>query len=278
MAIRNGFGRATTTIVDANLTTLITATVLYVIGTDQIKGFAVTLWLGVVLSMFTAIFCSRVVFDIAEKQRWITKLKMMRILGGHEDRFPRQAAAGRRRVDRGDRDRPGCGVVGRGTGLLDIDFTGGVSVETVFTTKPNRTSPRSAASWATRARGSRTWRSADVQTLDDPVEGLRFIDQHVQAPATWATDARPEQVLAGVEAAHQERLRPGVSPLRDASTPVAGEFRRGTGVRRPDEAGSPAAARGVDRTSRLRPEAKRSSRPSRRVRSSNSGIGSTTRS
>src|SRR5690348_3366177 len=42
MAIRNGFDRATITIIDANLTTLITAVVLYLIGTDQVKGFAVT--------------------------------------------------------------------------------------------------------------------------------------------------------------------------------------------------------------------------------------------
>jgi SecD/SecF fusion protein len=81
MAIRNGFGRATTTIVDANVTTLITAMVLYAIGTDQIRGFAVTLILGILMSMYTAIFCSRVAFDIAERRRWITDLKMMRIVG-----------------------------------------------------------------------------------------------------------------------------------------------------------------------------------------------------
>ncbi|HEY1064983.1 MAG TPA: protein translocase subunit SecD, partial [Pirellulales bacterium] len=45
MAIRQGFAKAFSTIIDSNLTTLITATVLYVMGTDQIKGFAVTLWL-----------------------------------------------------------------------------------------------------------------------------------------------------------------------------------------------------------------------------------------
>lgn len=82
MAIRNGFGRATTTIVDANLTTLITALVLYAIGTDQIRGFAVTLILGILMSMFTAIFCSRVVFDIAERKQWLKKLSMMQIVGG----------------------------------------------------------------------------------------------------------------------------------------------------------------------------------------------------
>ena len=80
MAIRNGFDKATTTIVDANVTTLITAIVLYVIGTEQIKGFAVTLILGILMSMFTAIYCSRAVFDIWERKRWITALSMTRML------------------------------------------------------------------------------------------------------------------------------------------------------------------------------------------------------
>lgn len=80
MAINNGFDKATTTIVDANVTTLITALVLYVIGTEQIKGFSVTLILGILMSMFTAIYCSRTVFLIAERKRWLTKLNMMRAL------------------------------------------------------------------------------------------------------------------------------------------------------------------------------------------------------
>ncbi len=131
MAIRNGFDRATTTIVDANLTTLITATILYIIGTDQVKGFAVTLWLGVVLSMYTAIFCSRVIFDIAERRRWISKLGMMRILGTTHFDFllqRRTAAVFSLVVIVAGM----AGVVARGKGLLDIDFTGGVAVEVVF--------------------------------------------------------------------------------------------------------------------------------------------------
>ena len=80
MAIRNGFDKATTTIVDANVTTLITAIVLYVIGTEQIKGFSVTLILGILMSMFTAIFVSRLIFDVFERKRWITKLNMTRIM------------------------------------------------------------------------------------------------------------------------------------------------------------------------------------------------------
>ena len=80
MAIRNGFDKATTTIIDANVTTLITAVVLYVIGTEQIKGFSVTLILGILMSMFTAIYVSRLIFDIFERKRWLTQLNMTRIL------------------------------------------------------------------------------------------------------------------------------------------------------------------------------------------------------
>ncbi len=80
MAIRNGFDKATVTIVDANITTLITALILYVFGTEQVKGFSVTLILGILMSMYTAIFCSRLMFDVAERKGWLTKLSMRRIL------------------------------------------------------------------------------------------------------------------------------------------------------------------------------------------------------
>ena len=81
MAIRNGFERATTTIVDANLTTLITALVLYLMGTEQLKSFSATLIIGILMSMFTAIFCSRVIFEIAERRRWISALGMTNLIG-----------------------------------------------------------------------------------------------------------------------------------------------------------------------------------------------------
>ena len=80
MAIRNGFDKATVTIVDANLTTLITALILYIFGTEQVKGFSVTLILGILMSMYTAIYCSRLMFDVAERKGWLTKLSMRRIL------------------------------------------------------------------------------------------------------------------------------------------------------------------------------------------------------
>lgn len=131
MAIRNGFEKATTTIVDANVTTLISAIVLFWIGTDQVKGFAVTLILGIVMNLFTAITFTRLLFDIAEKQRWITQLKMLKMMENPNFDFigKRWLAVGLSLILIG----VGLvGVVARGRGLLDIDFTGGVSVEALF--------------------------------------------------------------------------------------------------------------------------------------------------
>ena len=58
-AIDAGYGRALTTIVDSNLTTLIAALLLYFFGTGPVRGFAVTLSIGIVTSMFTAIMLTR---------------------------------------------------------------------------------------------------------------------------------------------------------------------------------------------------------------------------
>ncbi len=63
-AIRDGYERAFMTIMDANITTLIAAGVLLRFGTGPVKGFAVTLSLGILASVFTAIVATRVVFDL----------------------------------------------------------------------------------------------------------------------------------------------------------------------------------------------------------------------
>ena len=131
MAIRNGFDKATTTIVDANVTTLITAIVLYVIGTEQIKGFSVTLILGILISMFTAIFCSRLFFDIAERKRYISKLNMAHLLTKSKMNFLNKVSL--------------TGVMSAalivaglfsifhfGSRLLDHDLRGGSTVRMVF--------------------------------------------------------------------------------------------------------------------------------------------------
>ncbi|NQY73702.1 MAG: protein translocase subunit SecD [Candidatus Margulisbacteria bacterium] len=63
IAIPKGFSRAFLTILDANITTLISAIVLFWLGTGTIKGFALTLSIGILMSMFTAIFVTRIFMD-----------------------------------------------------------------------------------------------------------------------------------------------------------------------------------------------------------------------
>ena len=74
MAIHSGYERAVSTILDANLTTLIVAVILYAVGTGPIKGFAVTLSIGILTSMFTAIMGTRAIINLIYGGRRVKKL------------------------------------------------------------------------------------------------------------------------------------------------------------------------------------------------------------
>jgi SecD/SecF fusion protein len=131
MAIRNGYGRAMATIIDSHVTTLVSAAVLYVIGSDQIKGFAVTLIIGLLMSLFTAVYVSRVIFDVAERKGWLKRLNMMHVIGHTNIDFIRwrgpAIAVSVLLVVIG-----AVATAMRGSELLDIDFTGGSSVQILF--------------------------------------------------------------------------------------------------------------------------------------------------
>jgi preprotein translocase subunit SecD len=74
MALNAGFERAFVTIVDANITTFIAAFILFAVGTGPVKGFAVTLSVGIVTSMFTAIMCTRAIVNLIYGGRQVEKL------------------------------------------------------------------------------------------------------------------------------------------------------------------------------------------------------------
>jgi SecD/SecF fusion protein len=81
MAIQNGYQRAFRTIFDANVTTFITALILYMVASEEIKGFAIVLMLGIISSMFTALFVTRVVFNFLLEKRIIRDhLVMLRLI------------------------------------------------------------------------------------------------------------------------------------------------------------------------------------------------------
>jgi preprotein translocase subunit SecD len=75
-AIESGYGKAFLTIVDANVTTLIAALVLFQFGTGPVKGFAVTLSIGILASMFTAIFVTRLIYEFFLERRQIKRLSI----------------------------------------------------------------------------------------------------------------------------------------------------------------------------------------------------------
>ncbi|MDY0040980.1 MAG: protein translocase subunit SecD, partial [Desulforhabdus sp.] len=75
-ALDAGYERATLTILDANVTTLIAAIVLFQFGTGPIRGFAVTLTIGLIANLFTAIIVTRVIFDYLLQQRRVRTLSI----------------------------------------------------------------------------------------------------------------------------------------------------------------------------------------------------------
>ncbi len=79
MAIRNGYERALPTIIDTHLSSIFTAIVLYVVGNDQLKGFGVSLTVGLIISLFTSLFMTRVLFDFWLSKGWLHKLSMLRL-------------------------------------------------------------------------------------------------------------------------------------------------------------------------------------------------------
>jgi len=75
-AVDSGYKKAFWTIFDSHVTTLITAAVLFQLGTGPIKGFAVTLSLGVAINLFTALVGTKTVFDLILSRRDIRELSI----------------------------------------------------------------------------------------------------------------------------------------------------------------------------------------------------------
>jgi SecD/SecF fusion protein len=79
-AVQGGYSKALRTIIDSHVTTLITAFALFLFGTGPIKGFAVTLSLGVILNLFTALYGTRAVYDYLRFKQWIKKIHFLHII------------------------------------------------------------------------------------------------------------------------------------------------------------------------------------------------------
>ncbi len=78
-AIRNGYERALPTIIDTHLTSIFTAIVLYVVGNDQLKGFGISLTVGLIISLFTSLYMTRTMFDYWLAKGWLHDLSMLKL-------------------------------------------------------------------------------------------------------------------------------------------------------------------------------------------------------
>ncbi len=126
-ALNSGYSRAFITIIDSNLTTLLTALILYKFGTGPVRGFAVTLSMGIVASMFTALFMTRAIFDLLLYKGWLQKLGMATLF-----KRPNVDFLGVRRLAMGASIllivlSLGTALIRGGDGL-SIDFTGGTEI------------------------------------------------------------------------------------------------------------------------------------------------------
>ena len=131
-ALAAGYDKAFGTIFDSNLTTLISSVILIFMGTGPVKGFGVTLTIGVSVSLFTALVVTRLVFDWLLAREWLKGFKMLHIVRGSRIDFMRWAvpafAASWLLIVIGN----SYGIFWRGKDVLGVEFAGGDQVSMSF--------------------------------------------------------------------------------------------------------------------------------------------------
>ena len=130
--INNGFKQAYSAVLDGNLTTLVVALILIYFGTGAVKGFAVSLAIGIVASLFTALFMSRVLFDWLLHFKPDVKLSMLRFFSNPSIPFLRQS---RIAVFVSLALIAGSLILfaAKGRNMLSVDFTGGTLLSYNYT-------------------------------------------------------------------------------------------------------------------------------------------------
>lgn len=133
-AITAGYDKAFLTILDANLTTLFAALVLFIFGTGPVRGFAVTLSIGIIASMFTAIIVTRLILNYLVAGKKITKLHMMQLIKAKKIDFlsKKNLAYILSIIVIGTSL---TAAVMKGKACLGIDFTGGQLIQMKFENK-----------------------------------------------------------------------------------------------------------------------------------------------
>ncbi len=125
-SIRLGYDRAFATIIDTHLTSIFTCIVLYAYGNDNLKGFSVSLTVGLVISLFTSLYMTRLMFDYAVVRRAITTLHMFQLFP--RPNFDFMSIRKAMLALTGTATVLGLGLfVARGDAALNVDFTKGTA-------------------------------------------------------------------------------------------------------------------------------------------------------
>lgn len=167
-AIRAGYQRAFSAIFDSNLTTILTAAILYYVASEDIKGFAIVLMLGIGSSMFTAIFVTRVILDFLVSKRILKdRLAMLRLI-----KVPNIDWMGMRKIFytvSGIIVVSGLVLfVARGGSKYDIEFTGGTSVQVNFKKDVSLTRQQVEDQFTAVAQGNPDLAAATIYSVGEP--------------------------------------------------------------------------------------------------------------
>ncbi|MES2789093.1 MAG: protein translocase subunit SecD [Planctomycetota bacterium] len=194
MAIQNGFDKAFSSIFDGNITAMLTGVILYLIGTDQVKGFAVTLFIGLAISMYTALTVNHLMLEIIERKRWLKQFKTLSLFGVTNFDF-----IGKQKICMAaSLVLIGIGLVIfgiRGGDNYDIDFSGGTMITMRFNEKQNADEVRIKLS-----EQLKTDVSLEELTSADPTRigttfRMRTTDQDQQAVADGINDAFGDKLV-----------------------------------------------------------------------------------
>ncbi|MCP4454402.1 MAG: MMPL family transporter, partial [Planctomycetes bacterium] len=201
VAIKNGYERAFRTIFDANVTTFITAAILYWVASEEIKGFAIVLMLGIVCSMFTALFVTRVIFDLLVEKKLIQgQVKMLRLI--HEPNINWMGT------------RPVFFAVSsvliisgllvfftRDSGKYDIEFTGGTAAQLNFKEVQERDDIEKRLRKAGELAGSPALQTAYVYSVGDTGKEFEVTTTETNKTAstlTLGTDATVDSITKAI--------------------------------------------------------------------------------
>ncbi len=222
-ALSAGYDKAFGTIFDSNLTTLISSVILIYMGTGPVKGFGVTLTIGVSVSMFTALVVTRLVFDGLFAMNMIKSLKMLHVVKGAHFDFMRWAlpafVASWLLIVGGI----SYGLLGRGADVLGVEFAGGNTITMNFAEKVNVDNLREAAGKAKVGEVQIAYQREIASTNENLRVTIRSVPGETDAQSSEAADKVVAQLRTDFPKAHfqvagMDRVGPTVgAEIRNAA-------------------------------------------------------------